>query len=191
MRLYGLASLVWTLGVSAGATEPPICSGTLTDCRPCTASDDGQPMGCDGATPLCETREPNPRFGYCVQCTTNENCTATTPICVAAGTTTDTCQACSSDTDCTSQLLGTYCLASGACSDVAPEVAPSNSSCSTGSGQASWLASIVLAFLLAWRRRPLPRTTFLAATELVSARFHASPSRRPASDAMRSAKRWP
>lgn len=145
-------------------------------------------MGCEGATPLCETSEPNARFGYCVQCTSNANCSATTPICASAGSITDTCGACSSDTECTSQALGTYCLSSGACSDVAP----SNASCSSGTGQASWLASIVvLAFLLPWRARPLPRAAFLAATELVRARLHASPSCNPASEAMRSAKRCP
>jgi hypothetical protein len=147
-------------------------------------------MGCEGATPVCETIEPNARFGYCVQCTSNANCSSTTPICTSDGPSTDTCRGCSSDADCTGQLLGAYCLTSGACSETMPVVP--TSSCSTDGGQASWLASIVLlAFLLPGRPRAIPRPGFVAATELVSARRQASPSRRPASEAMRSAKRWP
>jgi hypothetical protein len=149
MRACGFTLLLWTFPVSAGQSGPPICSGTLTYCRPCTASDDGQPMGCEGATPTCETSEPNARFGYCVECTSNANCGSTTPICTSAGPSTDTCRACSSDTDCSGQTLGKYCLASGACSDSPP---PDNSSCSSGPGQPSWLVCIFLAVLLP--RRP-------------------------------------
>lgn len=194
-RASGVALVLWTLGASADTSGPPICSGTLTYCRPCTTADEGQPMGCEGATPVCEVIEPNARFGYCVQCTSNANCSSTTPICTGDGPSTDTCRACSSDMDCTSQLLAAYCLPSGACSATPPAVTEppmASSSCSTGGGHASWLASIVLlAFLLPGRPRAVPRTSFLAATELVSARRQAPPSRSPASDAMRSAKRCP
>ena len=195
MRASGLALLVWSFHASAG-TEPPICSGTLTYCRPCSSSDEGQPTGCTGATPFCETREPSARFGYCVQCTTNENCGTTTPICTSAGPSTDTCQACSSDTDCSSQALGSYCLPSGACTDVAPDAGPDGSppasSCSTGPGQPSWLACIFLAGLLPRRpSRPFSAKGCRPPTESVRARLHAAPSRIPASEAMRSAKRCP
>ncbi len=188
-RASGLALLVSSFGVSASTSGPPVCSGTLTYCRPCTSSDDGQPMGCNGATPICETSEPNARFGYCVQCTSNALCSATTPICTSAGPSTDTCRECSSDTDCSSQLLGPYCLDSGACSDSAP----ATSSCSTGTSQPSCLACIFLLAGLRPRRpaRLLPTTSFRSATELVKARLQASESCIPASEAMRSAKRCP
>ena len=191
MRISALALFLWAFGVNATTSGPPVCSGTLTYCRQCTTADEGQPTGCDGATPVCETDEPNARFGYCVQCTSNANCSADTPICTSTGPSTDTCRSCSSDTDCSSQLVGTYCLPSGACSDVAP--APSNSpnsSCSTGAGQPSWLLSILLLLFLL-PDRPSARLPFRSATELLSARRQASPSRRPESEAMRSAKRWP
>jgi hypothetical protein len=188
MRASGLGLLLWTFDVSASTPEPPICSGTLTYCRPCSSTDDGQPMGCTGATPICETTEPNTRFGYCVQCTSNANCSTTTPICTSAGPSTDTCRACSSDTDCSSQLVGKYCLTSGACSDAA---APDASSCSTGPGQPSWLACILFLAGLLPRRRAFFAKGCRPPTELVRARLHASPSRIPASEAMRSAKRCP
>ncbi len=139
MLATGLALALSAAEVGADSSGPPICSGTLTYCRPCSASDDGQPMGCDGATPICETSEPNARFGYCVQCTSDANCSSTTPICTSAGPSTDTCRACSSDTDCSSHLAGTYCLTSGACSDSAP----SDSSCSAGASPPHWLACLL------------------------------------------------
>ena len=192
MRASSLGLLVWTFDVSAGTPEPPICSGTLKDCRPCSSTDDGQPMGCTGATPICETSEPNARFGYCVQCTSSATCSTTTPICTSAGPSTDTCRACSSDTDCSSQLLGKYCLVSGACSDAAASDAPDSSS-STGPGQPSWLACIVFLAGLLPRRpsRPFSGKGRRPPTELVRARLQASPSCIPASEAMRSAKRCP
>jgi hypothetical protein len=110
MQATGLFLLATLTTAVASASTVPICEGTLTYCRPCTSSDDGQPTGCNGGTPICETSERNARFGYCVQCTSNAGCSSTAPICTSAGPETDTCRGCSSDSDCTNNLLGTTCL---------------------------------------------------------------------------------
>jgi hypothetical protein len=61
--------------VSTGPAVP-ICSGTTTTgCRLCSCGDDG--LGCNGATPVCETTSTNVLFGACEACTaTSGNCSA-------------------------------------------------------------------------------------------------------------------
>jgi MYXO-CTERM domain-containing protein len=77
----------------------PICAGQAMppNCHECSATDNGMPMGCTGATPYCETGAQKPKFGNCVACTNAMQCGGVTPIC---DTKTDTCRGCTSDKDC-------------------------------------------------------------------------------------------
>ncbi|MGO9708224.1 MAG: hypothetical protein ACLQBL_05155, partial [Polyangiaceae bacterium] len=64
-------------------SPPPVCTGANTPagCRTCECSDSNYKgptttLGCDGATPWCDTTSATTNFGYCVQCTTNSECTS-------------------------------------------------------------------------------------------------------------------
>lgn len=178
----------------AGATQPPVCNGPVVAyCRPCATTDEGQPNGCTGATPVCETNEENPRYGSCVQCTSDKTCSSTTPICISGGPSADTCRACGADAECVVNPAGTVCLPSGACGSAQTSTQPpaQPSSCSTTTTQPSCLAGALLLAVLLRRRIARLREAGRSLPEVVSAFRQALPSRSPASEAMRSAKRWP
>jgi hypothetical protein len=196
MRLMsgtGFALLTLLRTGLVGATTPPVCNGTVTFCRPCATTDEGQPDGCTGATPVCETNEENPRYGSCVQCTSDSACASTTPICITSGPSADSCRACAADAECVVNPAGTSCLTSGACGAVqAPTEPPLQpSSCSTIANQPMCLAGVLLLAVLLCRRPSRRLVTGRSFVELASARRQALPSRSPASEARRSANRCP
>ncbi len=66
------------------------------------ARDAGAASGpCTGPTPVCA--KDGTIAGQCVQCVTSADCSGTTPIC---NTTTNTCAACTSDTQCADKGVG-------------------------------------------------------------------------------------
>jgi hypothetical protein len=189
MRFGKLGILFCMAAGVSRAAAPPVCNGTVTYCRPCTAADDGQTTGCTGPTPVCETNEESARFGSCVECTSDANCALGEPVCTIAGPSADSCSACSTAADCSINPAGTDCLPSGACGTLAtlPPATSLNSSCSSSSAQPSCLTCILLLSVL-FRRLP-SRPLTLVTRSVANALRQASPSRSPASEAMRSAKR--
>jgi Synergist-CTERM protein sorting domain-containing protein len=101
--------------IASAAAPLPVCDGSTSYCRQCSAADNGQASGCNGAHPLCETDARNIAYGECVACATSADCSGATPVCAKGGTSNDTCRACASDAECAGNPAGPRCLASGAC----------------------------------------------------------------------------
>jgi hypothetical protein len=123
--------------IASTATPLPLCDLTTTYCRQCSASDNGQPAGCNGTHPVCQTDATSAARGQCIACTT--------------------------DAQCTGNSAGTHCLATGACaaSSGSPLGSPgtggggSSGGCST-SGALPFAAAFGIAIgsvLVRWRRR--------------------------------------
>lgn len=81
----------------------PICDSVASQCRAC--SDDAECSTQRGKASCIAT---GPNAGRCVDCKTNAQCTARTPVCGATGV----CRGCASNDECTSGV----CDLNGACS---------------------------------------------------------------------------
>ena len=156
--------------IASLSTALPVCDGSNTRCRECSAADDNQASGCTGSKPVCETDETNQAFGECVACAISAQCSGTTPVCTKADAGNDTCRACASDAECTGNAAGPRCLPTGACGPAPTPDAGSGSgpgSTSSGSGTSSGcsasgsspaaelLGLVLLALLLGRRRAPV------------------------------------
>lgn len=94
--------------VVASAYRQPICTPQVSppNCRLCTSADNGK--GCAGDTAICDAAPKDAKYGQCVQCAANTDCSAGTPICDSSSR---TCRACSADADCSAP--GPACATSG------------------------------------------------------------------------------
>ncbi len=117
--------------IASAGTALAVCDGGSAYCRQCSAADNGQATGCNGAQAVCEVDNSNTAFGECVACAKNADCSGTTPVCAKGGASNDTCAACTADTQCAGNAAGPHCLASGACG---PAVTPDGGTPDGGSG---------------------------------------------------------
>ncbi len=80
-----------SVGICAFGSKPPAC-------RYCVAQDSGD-SACaliNARTPLCSTSAADAKYGTCVQCGSNADCSGATPVCLSANDNSDdTCVQCS------------------------------------------------------------------------------------------------
>jgi hypothetical protein len=109
----------WSNKFAACIASPPaplpVCDGSTTYCRQCSAADNGQASGCSGARAVCETDSANAAVGECVACAKDSECAGVTPVCGKGGASNDTCRACAADSECAANAAGPHCLSTGAC----------------------------------------------------------------------------
>ena len=115
---------IWSQRLKSCITDDPsltLCNGTTRPCKPCSASD------CSGST--CDTDVTSPKFGQCVGCSDNRQCTS--PGKSICDTTSGTCRGCAKDAECSGATP--RCIAeSGSCvACVADADCPNGGSCDT------------------------------------------------------------